>query len=103
MSGPEDFEVDGVACRTQSNFNVKVGAGTKGAAWPKSLQSMVKLRVGEDHEAAARRWLTSDRGRRQAALADGEPMEDAVGGGLFEPVEVLMAEVNDLIWLTSTI
>lgn len=65
-TGERDFSVDGIACRTQSSFNVKVGAGIQGTRWAKRLQFVVKLRVNEDHECAARRWLASERGRRHA-------------------------------------
>ena len=65
-----DFWVDGVQCRTQRRWNVKVGT-----SWPKKsvsgddLAFMVKLRNNEDHEQAAKRWLESDRGLQHAAAA----------------------------------
>ena len=106
-----DFNVHGVACRTQAAFNVKVGAGDDGTSWPKRLQFTVKLRVGEDHEMAARRWVASERGQQHAAqeveaavetaaeVAEPSPSNSSageIGLGLFESVGVIMEEANML-------
>jgi hypothetical protein len=60
--GDEDFDVAGVICRPMAGFIVKLGIN-----WPKRLQSCVRVRTGEDHEAAARRWLATERGQRYHA------------------------------------
>jgi hypothetical protein len=60
--GDEDFDVPGVTCRPMAGFNVKLGMN-----WPKTLQFCVRLKTGEDHEAAARRWLATERGQRHRA------------------------------------
>jgi hypothetical protein len=45
-----------------AGFIVKLGMN-----WPKKLQFCVRLQAGEDHEAAARRWLATERGQRHRA------------------------------------
>ena len=45
-----EFDVDGVACKSQSSYLVTVGTNI-----PKKLRFPVKMRVGEDRDAAVRR------------------------------------------------
>ena len=58
----EDFNVAGITCRPMAGFNVKLGIN-----WPKRLQFCVRVQAGEDSEAAARRWLATERGQRHHA------------------------------------
>jgi hypothetical protein len=62
--GDEDFDVNGVTCRPLVGFIVKVGID-----WPRKLRFTVKLHTGEDHEAAARRWLATERGQRHSVVS----------------------------------
>ena len=78
MDDETNFAVEGIACRVQNNFKVKVGFGSVGTKWPRKLQFMVALRTGEHAEQAVRRWLASERGLQHAAAASGDG-EEATG------------------------